>query len=67
MEEYKVKETEFKYITDNATSIIAMAHTLSIAVDSDKIDTLYTKEVIDIMLGFAIDIANKVGEMEAGQ
>lgn len=67
MEEYKVKRTELQYISDNARSIEAIAHALSIAVNSKKLDSIYTEDVVDIMLKFAIDIVNKVGEIEAEQ
>ena len=65
MEEYKVKRTELQYISDNARSIEAIANALSIAVNSKKLDSIYTEDVVDIMLKFAIDIVNKVGEIEA--
>ncbi|WP_188351131.1 hypothetical protein [Leuconostoc pseudomesenteroides] len=67
MEECKVKRTELQYISGNARSIQAIANALSIAVNSKKLDSIYTEGVVDIMLKFAIDIVNKVGEIEGEQ
>ena len=67
MEECKVKRTELQYISDNARNIEAIAHALGIAINSKKLDSIYTEDVVDIMLKFAIDIVNKVGEIEVEQ
>lgn len=67
MEECKVKRTELQYISDKARNIEAIAHALSIGVNSKKLDSIYTEGVVDIMLKFAIDIVNKVGKIEEEQ
>lgn len=67
MEECKVKRTELQYISDNARSIEAIAHALGIAINSKKLDSIYAEDIVDIMLQYAIDIVNKVGEIEVSQ
>ncbi|WAM38191.1 hypothetical protein [Leuconostoc pseudomesenteroides] len=67
MEECKVKRTELQYISDNARNIEAIAHALGIAINSKKLDSIYTEDVVDIMLKFAINIVNKVGEIGVEQ
>ncbi|MCT3048479.1 hypothetical protein EFN50_09455 [Leuconostoc mesenteroides] len=61
----KVWDLDLQTVSEKAQNIQAIAHTLKTAIKSEQLDTEYVTDVVDIMLKFAIDIVNKVGEIEA--
>ena len=63
----KVWNLDLQSVSMTAQNIQAIAHTLNTAIKSEQLDTEYVTDVVDIMLVFAIDIVNKVGEIEAQQ
>lgn len=66
-EALKVWDLDLQTVSEKAQNIQAIAHTLKTAIKSEQLDTEYVTDVVDIMLKFAIDIVNKVGEIEAEQ
>ena len=63
----KVWNLDLQSVSMTAQNIQTIAHTLNTAIKSEQLDTEYVTDVVDIMLVFALDIVNKVGEIEAGQ
>lgn len=63
----KVWNLDLQSVSMTAQNIQAIAHTLNTAIKSEQLDTEYVTDVINIMLSFALDIVNKVGEIEAEQ
>ena len=63
----KVWNLDLQSVSMTAQNIQAIAHTLNTAIKSEQLDTEYVTDVVDIMLVFALDIVNKVGEIEAEQ
>lgn len=63
----KVWNLDIQSVSMTAQNIQAIAHTLNTAIKSEQLDTEYVTDVVDIMLSFALDIVNKVGEIEAEQ
>lgn len=63
----KVWNLDLEILSDKAQNIQALAHTLNKAIKGGELDVEYVTDVVDIMLGFALDIINKVGEIEAEQ
>jgi hypothetical protein len=63
----KVWNLDLQSVSMTAQNIQAIAHTLNTAIKSEQLDTEYVTDVVDIMLAFALDIVNKVGEIEAEQ
>ncbi|MGR8824915.1 hypothetical protein [Leuconostoc mesenteroides] len=61
----KVWDLDLQLLSEKAQSVQAIAHTLNKAIQSEQLDTEYITDVVNVMAGFAIDIVNKVGEMEA--
>lgn len=60
-----VWDLDLQMLSEKAQNVQAIAHTLNKAIQSEKLDTEYITDVVNVMEGFAIDIVNKVGEMEA--
>ncbi|WP_349515604.1 hypothetical protein [Leuconostoc suionicum] len=61
----KVWDLDLQMLSEKAQNVQAIAHTLNKAIQSEQLDTEYITDVVNVMAGFAIDIVNKVGEMEA--
>lgn len=66
-ETLKVWDLDLQTLSEKAQNIQAIAHTLNTAIKSEQLDTEYVTDVVDIMLIFALDIVNKVREIEAEQ
>ena len=63
----KVWNLDLQSVSMKAQNIQTIAHALNTAIKSEQLDTEYVTDVVDIMLQYAIDIVNKVGEIEAEQ
>lgn len=63
----KVWNLDLEMLSDKAQNIQTLAHTLNKAIKGGELDAEYVTDVVDIMLGFALDIMNNVGEIEAKQ
>ncbi|WP_278437994.1 hypothetical protein [Leuconostoc lactis] len=63
----KVWNLDLQALSGKAQKIQALAHTLNKAIEGGELDTECITDVVDIMAGFAIDIANKAYELESGQ
>lgn len=63
----EVRNLDLQILSGKAQSINTLAHTLNKAIEGGELDTEYITDVVDIMAGFAIDIANKAYELESGQ
>lgn len=63
----KVWDLDLQTLSVKAENVQALARTLNKALQSEQLDTKYITDVVEIMENFAIDIVNKVGEIEAEQ
>lgn len=63
----KVRNLDLQILSGKAQKIQAIAHTLNKAIEGGELDTEYITDVVDIMAGFAIDIVDGAGELEARQ
>lgn len=63
----KVWDLDLQRLSEKAENVQVIAHTLNKALQSEQLDTEYITDVVNIMEEFAIDIVNKVGEIEAEQ
>jgi len=63
----KVWNLDLEMLSDKAQNIQTLAHTLNKAIKGGELDAEYVTDVVDIMLQYAIDIVNKVGEIEGEQ
>ncbi|MCT3039035.1 hypothetical protein EFS27_07110 [Leuconostoc mesenteroides] len=63
----KVWDLDLQILSVKARNVQALAHTLNKVLQSEQLDTEYITDVVNIMEEFAIDIVNKVGEIEAEQ
>ena len=63
----KVWNLELQTLSGKAQSIQALAHVLNKAIQGGELDNEYITDVVDIMAGFAINIVDKVCEIEVRQ
>lgn len=63
----KVWNLDLQILSVKAQNVQAIAHTLNKAIQSEQLDTEYITDVVNIMAEFAIDIVNKVNEIEVEQ
>ena len=63
----KVWDLDLQTLSVKARNVQALARTLNKALQSEQLDTEYITDVVNIMEEFAIDIVNKVGEIEVEQ
>lgn len=63
----KVWDLDLETLGLTAINVQTLARTLNTAIKTEQLDTTDLMSMVDIMLGFAIDIQNKVDEIGVNQ